>query len=158
MTAPTESMETTETTETIPAIERTLELRAAPERVWRALTEPSEIARWFGDTAELEASAGAEGWFGWKAHGRFAVRVERCEPPRRFAWRWARNSDTPIGEGPSTLVEWELLPRDDGGTTLKLRESGFERPEAREENVGGWKHELGELVDHLGEERAAADL
>jgi hypothetical protein len=41
--------------------------------------------------------------------------------------------------------------RDDGGTTLKLRESGFERPEDRRDNVGGWKHELGELVEYLGE-------
>lgn len=141
------------TTETIPAIERTLELRAAPERVWRALTEAGEIARWFGDTAEIEAREGAEGWFGWEKHGRFAVRVERCEPPRRFAWRWARKKDTPLDESPSTLVEWELQARGDGGTTLKLRESGFERPEDREDNVGGWKSELGDLLELLGEDR-----
>lgn len=145
---------TAKTTETIPAIERTLELRAAPERVWRALTEAGEIARWFGDTAELEAREGAEGWFGWKNHGRFAVRVERCEPPRRFAWRWARKKDTPLDDSPSTLVEWEVVPRGDGGTTLKLRESGFERPEDREDNVGGWKSELGDLLELLGEDRA----
>ncbi|HLE83712.1 MAG TPA: SRPBCC domain-containing protein [Thermoanaerobaculia bacterium] len=141
-------------TETIDAIERTLELRSAPERVWRALTEADEIARWFGDTAELEARAGAEGWFGWKKHGRSAVRVERYEPPRRVAWRWARETDTPLDESPSTLVEWQLVPRDDGGTTLKLCESGFERPEDRQDNVGGWKHELGELLEHLAEERS----
>jgi len=138
-------------TETIDAIERTLELRAAPERVWRALTEAEEIARWFGDTAELEARAGAEGWFGWQKHGRAAVRIERYEPPRRLAWRWARETDTSLDESPSTLVEWELMPRDQGGTTLKLRESGFERPEDRQDNVGGWKHELGELLAYLGE-------
>lgn len=142
---------TTETG-TTDAIERTLELRAAPERVWRALTEADEIARWFGDTAELEARQGAEGWLGWNDYGRFAVRVERCEPPRRFAWRWAREADTPVDEGPSTLVEWRLTPRDDGGTTLELRESGFERPEDRQDNVGGWKHELGELVEYLRKE------
>ncbi len=121
--------------------------------MWRAITRPEEIARWFGDTAELEAREGAEGWFGWKRHGHFAVRVERYEPHRRFAWRWAREADTPVDESPSTLVEWELVPRDGGGTTLKLRESGFERYEDRQSNVGGWKQELGELVEYLRQEK-----
>ncbi len=127
------------------SIERTLELNASPERVWRALTEPEELAAWFGDSAELELRPGGGGGFGWETHGRFAVRVEVVEPPRRLAWRWARTPDRPLEDGPSTLVEWELVPREDGGTTLKLRESGFVSDEHREENVQGWTSELAEL-------------
>lgn len=134
----------------IDAIERTLELDASPADVWRALTDPTEIAGWFGDSAELESAPGGEGWFGWEKHGRFAVRVEEFEPITRFAWRWARKAETPLEETPSTLVEWTLIPRDDGGTTLLLKETGFERPQDREDNVGGWKKELQDLVEHLG--------
>ncbi|HEX6200280.1 MAG TPA: SRPBCC domain-containing protein [Thermoanaerobaculia bacterium] len=141
----------------IDAIERILELRADPERVWRAVTRPEEIARWFGDSAELEAREGAEGWFGWSKYGRFAVRVEGCEPPRLFAWRWAREEGKPLDETRSTRVEWELVPRDGGGTVLHLRESGFEHPEDREDNVGGWKHELDELLEYLGEPADASN-
>ena len=133
----------------IDEIERTLELRAPPERVWRAITEPDELARWFGDSAELRLETGGEGWLGWKSHGRFAVRVELWQPPMRFAWRWGREPDLPLDETPSTLVEWELAPRDDGGTTLHLRESGFDRPQDREQNVKGWRHELRELEGYV---------
>jgi len=33
---------------------------------------------------------------------------------------------------------------------LLLKESGFATEQSREENLGGWKHELGELVEFLG--------
>ena len=133
----------------IEAIERTLELRISPAKVWRALTDASEIASWFGDSAELEPRLGAEGWFGWDSYGRAAVRIEAFEPETRLVWRWAREADKPLDEVHSTVVEWTLIPRPDGGTTLKLEESGFEREQDREENVGGWQHELAHLTDHL---------
>lgn len=129
------------------AIERRLELKAKPERVWRALTDPKELARWFPDEgAELDLRVGGEGALIWKNHGRFAVRVEELEPTRRFVWRWARKPDVPLDESPSTLVEWTITPSPNGGTILEMRESGFETLEAREDNVKGWNAELGELV------------
>lgn len=131
------------------SIEKTLELDAPPERVWRALTEPAELAAWFGDTAELELRPGGGGWFGWDSHGRFAVRVETVDPPHRLAWRWCNKPDSPIDEGPSTLVEWRLTARPGGGTRLELRESGFETPRHWQENTQGWTSELTELVTHL---------
>jgi uncharacterized protein YndB with AHSA1/START domain len=135
------------------AIERTLELDASPTEVWRALTDPTELAGWFGDTAELSSTVGSEGWFGWKGHGKFAVRVEEFEPIKKFAWRWSHEAGAPLDEAPSTLVEWTLTPREDGGTTLRLRESGFLTDEHRQENVGGWKKELGDLEEFLGRDR-----
>lgn len=134
----------------IDAIERTLELSAAPERVWRALTDPEELASWFPDeTVDLDVRPGGDGWWRWKEHGRYAVRFDVVEPPRRLVWTWAREADTPVEEAATTTVEWVLEPREDGGTTVSLRESGFLTAEAREQNVHGWKHELGELVEHL---------
>ncbi len=131
------------------AIERTLELDSPLEDVWRALTDPTELSGWFGDTTELNPTLGGEGWFGWEQHGRFAVRVEEFEPPRRFAWRWAKEAGADLDDGPSTLVEWTLAPRADGGTTLHLRESGFLEDEHRRQNTEGWTHELAELEQHL---------
>lgn len=133
----------------IDPIERILELEAPPERVWRALSDPEELALWFGHSAELDLRPGGGGWFGWSGHGRFAVRVEEVDAPRRLAWRWARDSDVELDESPSTLVEWELEEGSDGGTVLHLRESGFELGQDREQNVRGWRAELGDLADHL---------
>ncbi len=131
------------------AIERTLELDASPDDVWRALTDPTELSGWFGDSAELNLHVGGEGWFGWEAHGKFSVRVEEWDPPKRFAWRWTHQADTPFDQSNSTLVEWTLTPRADGGTTLALRESGFQTDEHRQQNDGGWSEELQHLQDFL---------
>ena len=43
-------------TTTIPAIERTLVLRASPERVWRALTDSDELSQWVGQRADLRGT------------------------------------------------------------------------------------------------------
>lgn len=130
-------------------IKRRLEFDVSPERVWRALTDPAEISSWFGDYAELDLVPGGTGTFGWKNHGNFAVRVEIVEPPTRLAWRWAKETDTAIDNGLSTLVEWQLTRREDGGTILDLRESGFTENKHLEDNSGGWTSELGELSEFL---------
>ena len=136
-------------------IMRTLELEAEPERVWRALTEPAELSAWFGHAAELDPRPGGAGWFEWPKDGRFLCRVEEVEPPRRLAWRWARDRDTAVDAGPSTLVEWTLEPRPGGGTRLRLRESGFLTEAWWKENSEGWDAELGELAAHLATRVAA---
>lgn len=133
----------------IEPIERTLELDASPDEVWRALTDPAGIGSWFSDRAEVDLSGGTEGAFLWNEHGRYAMRVERCEPKTHLAWRWARDPGKPLDQGDSTLVEWTLTPRTGGGTTLHLRESGFTTEAARQDNDGGWNAELDELVEHL---------
>ena len=130
-------------------IERTLDLDASPADVWRALTDPTELSGWFGDSAQFELKVGSDGWFGWEKHGRFSMRVEEFEPPTRFAWRWSHEPDAPLDDGTSTLVEWTIVPRGDSGTTLKLRESGFSRDEHRQENSGGWTEELQDLAAYL---------
>jgi len=126
-------------------IERMLEFEAPVERVWKAIADPSEIAQWFGDGAELDLRPGGDGTFSWDKHGRFAVRVELVEPPNRISWRWAKDPDVPVDDGPSTLVEWVLSERPGGGTILELRESGFAEDKHFEDNSGGWTAELAEL-------------
>jgi uncharacterized protein YndB with AHSA1/START domain len=133
----------------IPTIEKKLELQQSPATVWSALTDPAQVATWFGETASFEARAGGEGYFGWQSHGRFAMRIEAFEPPRRLVWRWGREADRSLAETHSTVVEWTLLAREDGGTTLLLKESGFATEQSHQENTAGWNHELDELVEYL---------
>ncbi len=143
---------TTPTPATGYAIERVLDLQAAPDRVWAALTDPAEISQWFGTETELELTVGAEGWFTFGDEGRFAVRLEALEPPTRLAWRWAEDPDTALDAGPTSLVVWTLEPGRDGGTTLRLRESGLRAERNLEMNTAGWFEELAELRGHLAVE------
>ena len=140
----------TESTEPRLQVERRLELDVSVERVWRALTDPEELARWFPDRVDQAGvAAGAEGQFIWEEHGKYAFRIEAFEPPYRLAWRWARDPGLSLTETVATQVEWILESRPDGGTTLRLCESGFVRVEDREGNAKGWDAELGELVELL---------
>jgi uncharacterized protein YndB with AHSA1/START domain len=136
-------------------IERQIIVSASQERVWAALTKPEEIARWFGDSAEVDLRPGGAARFGWEGYGdRFHAVVEVVEPPTRFVYRWAVESDTPLDEGPSTLVEFTLEPSADG-TIVRLVESGFATlPEDQYEdtirgNEKGWTSELGDLVEYV---------
>lgn len=134
-------------------IERELVLPHSVERVWAALTEPDQIARWFGDTAELDLVPGGAGLFTWGDTDRSAVVVETVEPPRRFAFWWNSGSGDRVEPGNRTLVDFTLEP-DGDGTRLRLLESGFASLDdpARQHaaNSDGWTVELAELEAYLG--------
>ena len=130
-------------------IDRQLDLRAPIERVWRALTDEHELARWFPKTAELAAEQGADGWLDWGDLERHAIRVEAFDPPRRLVWRWAREASTPLDQAQTTLVEWTLEPLAADRTRLVLHESGFAAPEHHRGNSDGWDEELAKLVSFV---------
>ena len=89
-------------TPAIPAIERTLVLAAAPSRVWRAISDPAELAQWLPERAAWDLRPGGAGSFFWEGYGSYAVELEAVDAPRYLAWRWSMEavSDT------TTLVEW----------------------------------------------------
>ncbi|BDX33902.1 activator of HSP90 ATPase [Mycobacterium antarcticum] len=134
-------------------ITRSIDIAAPLDAVWRALTEPELIAQWFGDTAEFDATPGASGAFGWRDHGgAFRIVVEQVDRPKTLVYRWAREFGVDPMPGNSTLVRFDLTATDNG-TRLDLLETGFEEladPHgAQAGNVGGWKAELGELVEFV---------
>jgi uncharacterized protein YndB with AHSA1/START domain len=133
----------------VQAIEKTVELPAAPGRVWRALTEPAELAAWFPDHAEVDLRPGGNGSWAWDKHGTFAVKFEIVRPPLHLAWRWSQDPKVPVDVGVTTRVEFTLTRRHDGGTTLRLEETGFTTEQHYRQNVSGWDHELRELVGYL---------
>jgi uncharacterized protein YndB with AHSA1/START domain len=135
-------------------IERQMTFELPREVVWAAITEPEQIGRWFGTSAELDLRPGGEGSFYWEhLDVTTSVTVEAVEPPARFAYRWEPGGSE---GGPTTLVEFRLeeIP---GGTRLTLIESGFSQfgPESWQGNELGWDAELGELRVFLLEKAAA---
>jgi uncharacterized protein YndB with AHSA1/START domain len=133
------------------AIERTLELDHPIDRVWRAISDPDELALWFpNESATLDVRPGGTGEFVWNIDGkefRSVVHVHEVDPPARFVWSWGHeptNTDEPV-----TTVEFMLTSRDDGGTTLVVRESGFLEEKHRAGNDEGWGEETAELVAYL---------
>jgi uncharacterized protein YndB with AHSA1/START domain len=114
-----------------------------PERVWRAITEPEELAAWFPDTIEGEFAPGAEVKFpkfvemGLPAIGR----VTEFEPPRLLAFSWGTSD-----------LRFELEPDGDGCRLVFL--DSLPREEAAK-NAAGWEVCLGDLETMLAGERTA---
>jgi uncharacterized protein YndB with AHSA1/START domain len=148
-------------------IERQIDIDAPIDVVWTVITEPEHIARWFTDSAELDARPGGEGRFGWdvKATNRRTVvnlRVERIEAPHFFSFRW----NHPDGEEPTAenapLVEFTLEARGEA-TRLLLVESGLThlaRPDEEKEtyfneHANGWAVIVERLRDYAPRQRSA---
>jgi uncharacterized protein YndB with AHSA1/START domain len=134
-------------------IEQDVFIDAPVERVWAILTEAEHIRQWFAfDGAEIDLQPGGALVMTWKEHGTHHARIERVEPPYRFAYRWARRPDEQPGDGNSTLVEFTLSP-EASGTRLHVVESGFDLPEAEratwaKENTEGWSGGLSALREY----------
>ncbi len=127
-------------------IERSIVVSASRERVWRALTTPAEIAKWFEPIGFDRLAVGEPLTFTWGGAGEIAL----VEPMNRFGYRWQLVPPHP-GQ---TLVVFTLdtVPE---GTRITITETGFEAlPEdARQtkvtDNTGGWEYMLGRLGEYL---------
>ncbi len=145
------------------ALEAEIFIAAPPERVFQALTDPSQMPRWWGQQGmyritEWKADLRVGGkWssVGVGADGTsFRVDGEYLEvdPPRRLVHTWVPS----YSQTRKTVVRWDLQPQEvhglqrrgpqktGTGTTVKLRHSGFagDLP-ALTSHGEGWKRVLG---------------
>ena len=141
-------------------IEEQVLLHAPRTRVWRALTNPDELAAWFG--VKLTGATIAPGShvlgkmaFPGYEHVAFDVIIDEMVAERRFAWRWHPNAlDASVdysGE-PRTLVTFTLEDAPNGETLLRVVESGFDALPASRRNaafLGNSKGWVGQLQKRL---------
>ena len=135
-------------------IEKTIDLNAPVEKVWRALTDHNEFGEWFrvkldGPFIPGEISHGRMTYPGYE-HVKWTAMIKEMMAPRYFAFSWHPYAIEPdvdySGEAP-TLVEFRLEPISNG-TRLTLVESGFDalpshrRPDAFRMNESGWAQQL----------------
>jgi len=133
-------------------IEREIFIQAGIDHVWSLV---SKVGFWVGDDLhfDMDAREGETVVIDTAEYGRFPVRVDRLEPPRYAAYRWASGfPGMDPTEANSTLVEFTLVEQD-GGVMLLLKESGFatlaggeaRRDASRADNVAGWTMQLDRL-------------
>lgn len=143
-------------------IEAEIFVAAPPERVFQALTDPSQMPRWWGQqgmyrVTKFDADLRPGGkWssVGVGADGAsFRVDGEYLEvdPPRKLVHTWIPS----YSEQAQTVVRWELEPRPvhglhstgpsrmGTGTLVKLQHSGFaSNRKAAEDHAQGWQRVL----------------
>ncbi|WP_119419382.1 SRPBCC family protein [Desertibaculum subflavum] len=96
------------------------ELDAAPEKVWRALTEPELLARWLAPN-DFSAEPGARFRFRGLEGATIDCEVLEAEPPRKLSYRWRHRED----DGIDSIVSFELTEAVAGRTHLRLVHAGF---------------------------------
>lgn len=136
-----------------PALRFERRYRHGLERVWRAITEPAELAAWFPSNVEGERAVGAELRFvdddqrataqaagePTRADGpMFAGRVLVFDPPKVFSFTWG-------GE----VLRFELHP--DGDDTVLVFTQLVSHQSVAARNGAGWHACFGELDRLLGE-------
>ncbi len=114
------------------------ELRHAPEKVWRALTDPAQLREWapFDADASLAASGAAVKLttVGSPVAHVVETKVTRAEAPKLLEYSWGGND-----------MRWELEEKD-GGTRLTLWASIDRRYVAM--GAAGW-HVCLDVLDRL---------
>ncbi len=123
------------------------DLHHAPEKVWRALTDPALLTEWLLPVVGLKLETGASFTFntqpqpGWD--GVVHCRVRDIEVNRKLSYTW-------VVEDLDTVVTFTLVPTE-SGTRLMIVQSGF-KPEQKRNFGGaryGWNMMGGRLVDLL---------
>lgn len=112
-----------------PEVVRETVLPAPPDEVWDALTDPGQLAAWFGGDLEIDPTPGGvtryrgddgEVRIGW---------VREAEPGRRLSFDWWTPSE---GRRDASRVEFDLEEVEEG-TLLTVIES---RPAVMEAQMG----------------------
>jgi uncharacterized protein YndB with AHSA1/START domain len=142
-------------------IEKAIEMKAPPSRVWKALTDHEQFGRWFGVRIEAPFRAGtvSRGHITIKGyeHVRWEAVITAIEPERYFAFTWHPYAVDPkidYSQEPPTLVEF-TLEKTGAGTRLTVVESGFEkipvhrRAEALRMNEGGWAAQVKNIAGYV---------
>jgi uncharacterized protein YndB with AHSA1/START domain len=114
-----------------PALRFDRHLDHSVERVWRAVTEPAELERWFVDAIEWKPEAGEV-----FETGDQAGEITELDPPRLIAWSFG-------GDG----FSFELRPEGDG--CLLVFTHVFDDRALGAQHASGWEAYFNRLDAHL---------
>lgn len=133
------------------AIVTEIQITAPPDRVFKALTDPKALMRWFNSPEapvkfwEMDARPGGRYRYAtekgtivvnnvseFECHGE----ILEIDPPRLLVYSWIANWHD--DKSRRTIVRWDLTP-EAAGTRVKVTHSGLaEENIARKDYSGGW--------------------
>lgn len=139
-------------------VRKTIIINSTPEKVFKDITEPSELVRWFQDQAILEAKVGGRVRFvtlkdlhpDWKLDRDYIMegKVKEFIPNKKISYTW-KFDDTP--DFPETIVTWRLGQFEGNKTKLELTHIGFTGEEkgnfSVQSHTQGWDEALKKLAN-----------
>ncbi|MES2622958.1 MAG: SRPBCC domain-containing protein [Patescibacteria group bacterium] len=135
-------------------ITREIIVKAAQEKVYAAITDPTQIISWFPDIVEGSLEVGQRPIFIFtEENHKTQTYIEAAKPYEYFAYRWVPGGAGIVGDVllvPNTLVEF-FIEAQENGTKVTVKESGFASlpkevaEESFKQNSGGWNYMMGRL-------------
>jgi uncharacterized protein YndB with AHSA1/START domain len=128
-------------------------IKAPPDRVYAAWTDPGQLKQWFGpenvQTRDLIADARVGGKFRWDLINSEGEKMtclgeyRELQPDKKivFTWQWEDDEDW---ENHISIITVELYDRD-GDTELRLIHEQLPNEESRDGHTRGWKSALDKL-------------
>lgn len=111
-------------TETSRSVSHQYFIRASPDAVFRAITDPGWLTRWLCDQAELSPEKGTMYVLGWKDGPTHTGKVVDFHSGQRIALAWS----WPGVDLKDTVLSFSLEAKEDG-TLLQVEHTGFPRLE-----------------------------
>ena len=138
---------------TIDRIRSSTRIDAPVDAVWKAITTPAEIKRWFfGVDTESDWSVGSQLVHRGEYQGKPYVdkgEILEFEPPKRLVHtHWSDVSGKPDAAEHYQIVAWDLARRD-GGTELTITEENLPSEDAAKTSEAAWAAALKSLKELL---------
>jgi len=115
--------------------ETVIDIKATPEEVFRALTDPGQIAKWFAPEARVDPRVGGEYYFSWGPGMEGRTTIVAWEPGKHFGTQsersltYSHKGKLDTGVVQKMCVDYYIESLGGGITRLRLVQSGF-GPEA----------------------------
>lgn len=126
-----------------------VEIATTPERLWKAITDPSDTEQyWYGAQSISDWKVGSR-WVSQSAEGEVFLDGEILEidPPRRLVHTFhVVHEPTAAAEAPSR-IEWQITPIGDRCRLTVIHTS--RGPASVEYTSGGWETILGGMKEML---------
>lgn len=140
-------------------IRKSIIIEAPSEVVFKAISDPKELTRWFPDEAIIEPKVGALVRFvtikeihpEWKLDKDYIMEgtVKEFVPNKRLSYTWKYND---IPDFPETTVIWELEQIDSNKIKVNLTHLGFTGKEtgmiSLESHDQGWTEVMNKLAKY----------
>ena len=137
-----------------------VDIKATPEEVFRAITDPEQIVKWFAPYARVDPRVGGQYDISWDPEMQGGGTITAWDPPKHFAQYSERSvayncEGKPVetGVAQKIVIDYYIEATADGMTRLRLVQSGF-GPEAAwddeyEATKTGWADFLKKLKEIL---------
>lgn len=138
-------------------IEQSYHFKAPQARVFRALTDPKLLEKWFLSKAKLVPEKGGAYSFNWIGGYHMTGNVKRFEPDKAVSFSWTDKVKN--GKVAKTTASFRISGKGDG-SLLRLRHTGFKDPEHFADCSSRWGYYLTNMksvLDHRTDLRSKYD-